>query len=915
MGKASAKMEVTDYRMSIHYGICHQADELQAIYVGEKSAWEGSAVENTKISVNAPNLFGGPKKEGGVSGIAEWLPGVPTQSLPSYLASKLGLTPTTAPGYRGISSIWFYGSGVFNPFNAIFDLPTGGAGFYWATNNPYLRSIWMKIRRSPKALATGLRTIKTGGFTASTNQNAVTINGVTATVTQGVAVSVNGHSVLLDGNSLTIDGLPVSVDFDGDQNVDSITIDSAEYDINLGDPLVAGDNRALVSVTSTYTVDSVHYANLNVTLAGTADANPSAIIYECLANTDWGMGCAPSMIDSASFTLAAQQLALEGFGLSLQWTKASDIESFVSEILDHVQATLFVNPRNGLFTIKLIRGDYDPDTLPVLTPDNCHITSFDRKAWGDTTNEIVVTWTNPTNEQEETVVAQDLANIVIQGAIISDSRNYYGVRSADLAMSLAKRDLASASTPTAVFEIEVDRSAWDSVPGGCAKLIYPEYGIDGLIVRVAKVDYGKAGSPTIKLSASEDIFSLPQGDYADPTSTAWVSPSKSPTPLDRVRIITAPGFFVSSTLTAADADALVYPDVMAAVLASSSNDDTSSYELYGQNTEANGEVVADSKGVKPLLGFSTLLTALPAEGTTLVESIGAITGGAGPRPGGFLFIGDVAEAAQEIALIQSIDETGMLLKRGVLDTVPRAWAVDTPVWFASIDSNFLDANTTHSDAETVIYKLLPSTSLGQVSLDDAAPYGAVMTGRPHLPNRPANVTVGGVAFGTVDLSAGSPTTVAVTWATRNRTMEDAQVLGWTDGSIPPETGQTTLIRLLSAAGDVITEHSGLTGTSFSIPAASFGAEAIADVRVLAERDGLESLMGHTIRVKLRSFGYGDDYGDNYGSTISDGSDPGEPDPGDPGEGDPGGSYTPPPDYTFPPSVPWKPGSGPRVVLQ
>lgn len=633
--------------------------------------------------------------------------------------------------------------------------------------------------------------------------------------------------------------------------------------------------------------------NQSIGLIG-VDANPAHIIYECLTDTDWGQGGAPSGIDTASFETAAQTLYNEGFGLSLMWTKQADIESFVSEILDHIQATLYVNPRNGLMTIKLIRDDYVIDDLPVLNADNSKITQFDRKAWGETVNEVVVTWTNPENEQEETLAAQNNANIAIQGGIISDSRNYYGVRSRELAQKLAFRDLATASAPLAVFEIEADRSAWDFVPGGCARVQYPEYGIDDVVVRILKIDYGKPGAPAIKLSATEDIFAIANADYDPADGTNWEDPSADPEAAAFARIMTAPAFFVVQSLSAADVDALQYPEVLAAPLVSQDNDDTHSFDLYGVTSLPNGDVVSDLFGTRSTLGHAIVPVALPAEPTTLVEDFGPAIGGPGPVPGGFVFIGNVNEYGHEIALIDSFDETGWTLKRGVLDTVPRAWPDGTVCWFVSVDSEIVLNGYTYSAEETINVKVAPATSRGVLSFDTAPVLAAALTGRPHLPLRPANVTVAGAAFGSTDLSASPPSSITVTWENRNRTMEDSQVLSWTAGNVTPEPGQTTTVKVFSAEGGLLKQVAGLTGTSYALTVSDIP-ESVVDVAVHSVRDGLESLQGHRIRVKIRPGGWGDNWGEDWGA--GDGGDPGDPTDPTPGDPTPDPTFPPPPTCT------------------
>ncbi len=616
MGKGGAgKQQVVDYSMSIHFRVAMgPMDEILAIYVGEKEAWSGSLKAEADIAINQPGLFGGVKKEGGTVGTVRYLPGGPNQVLPEHLAQRLGLTTATAPGYRAMASLWFTGSGGFY----------GASGFLWGSNNPYLKTVWVKVRRSSKGL----------------------------------------------------------------------------------DPAYA--------------------------MIGN-DSNAVHIIYECLLNTDWGQGGAPSGINKASFEAAARTIFNERLGLSLIWTKQTDIESFVQEVADHIQATLFVNPRDGLMTIKLIRGDYDIDDLPILNADNCTIVSFDRKGLGETINEIVVTWTNPENEKEETLTAQNNANIAVQGGIISDSRNYYGARSADLGQELAFRDLRTASAPLASYELEVDRSAWDHVPGGCSRLQFPEYGFDDVVIRNGKIDYGKPGEPAIKISALDDIFALTAADYDTPDTSQWEDPAADPAAAAYARLVTAPAFFVAQAMSASDTSVMSYPEVLAGVLASQDNSDTFSYDLYGVETLPNGEVVADLIGARPMMSHCLLPVDLAAESTTTIATFGPVIGGPQPQPGGFLFIGNVTERGQEIALLQGVTADGWLLKRGVLDTVPRPWTAGTVAWFVSADSRFVLETATYSDGETVSVKIAPATSRGTLAFDQAPQLATTMTGRPHYP--------------------------------------------------------------------------------------------------------------------------------------------------------------------------------------
>lgn len=136
MGKSSSpKMQVTEYSMSIHFGICAEADEILGIYIGEETAWEGSLGTEGSISINKPGLFGGIKKEGGAKGFAYFLPGGPLQTIPSSLAARFGLTRDTCPGFRGLASLFFVGGSVVDGWTPI---PGGGGGGGGSDPDPWV---------------------------------------------------------------------------------------------------------------------------------------------------------------------------------------------------------------------------------------------------------------------------------------------------------------------------------------------------------------------------------------------------------------------------------------------------------------------------------------------------------------------------------------------------------------------------------------------------------------------------------------------------------------------------------------------------------------------------------------------------------------------------------------------------------
>jgi len=897
MGKSGGKIEVTRYYLGQHFGICTgPVDAITRVIVKEKTAWTGDVTTQSKIRIEKDQLFGGREKEGGVESIAYWLPGASDQVLDDHLAQRLGrANGADCPGYRGLASIFFVGAkGTGEPNFA------GGTsaryGAYWSANNPYLPPVWVTVRRAPVGLNPAYALIPTAGageIAYSTvgivdldgilNSATTIVAGLTAGITlsgfnplehvrvslpsgqtyeawsydQGLAGTwLTGFKVIPDANTgLAFDVVGTGIPYPG-----AATASSARA--AFGTDGFTGASSYTFFIRDTPNLDNAGGLSILVEkgMVTGADANPAHIIYECLTNTDWGMGSPTTAIDTSSFETAMITLYGEQFGLSMIWTRQAEIQKFIQEVLDHINGVLYVDPATGLLTLKLVRGDYDPDALDEISPDNADLASFSRKLWGEITNEINVTWTNSETEQEETAPpAQDLASIAIQG-LVSDGRNYYGVRNADLAQKLAWRELRAAGTPLATFEAELDRTQWQLRPASVVKVTWPEYGLAGVVCRVTSINYGKPGDPTIKASLIEDVFGLDMGAYTAPPSSSWEDPSEAPEPLTIEQVFTLPFFFAANSPAADFVESPTYPEVVAGILGTTDQEDAYGLSLWDEVTLSNGDLEWQEITELNIIGHAETADLLAAEAETEDVAFDNLIGGTSPTLAGFVIIGDEGEEGNEIAQIDAVDEVASTytLRRGVLDTVPREWPAGTPVWFIDGETLFEDTRI-HSAGETLDVKLLTRTSQGALDLADAALVSADLTERPWLPSRPANVQVDGVLFNTVstpvDMRDRTDPWVTISWANRNRVTEETQVLGWTEATVTPEAGQTTKIEVYAEDGTtLLATHDGLGGTSFDVPNVSFGTEAIVLLLPWAERsddDGdFLSLQAHGIWVQV-----------------------------------------------------------------
>ncbi len=259
------------------------------------------------------------------------------------------------------------------------------------------------------------------------------------------------------------------------------------------------------------------------------DMNPAHIIRECLVSSDWGLGYPTSTIDDTAFQDAADTLVDEDFGLSFLWVRQQSIEDFIHLVEKYILGRVYVDPVTGLFVLKLIRNDYVVDDLPLFDESNTlSCDKYQRRGWGETTNEVTVIYTDRETGKGKPVTIQNLANIQQQGRVVTMTTDYSAISSPSLAARVCQRDLGVFSAPLATLEITVNRDAWALMPGEAFKFTWPENDIDELIFRVGELNLGNIDAGEIKITAIEDYFTLPSGSYWEEQPPGWIDPNGPP---------------------------------------------------------------------------------------------------------------------------------------------------------------------------------------------------------------------------------------------------------------------------------------------------------------------------------------------------------------------------------------------------
>lgn len=584
-------------------------------------------------------------------------------------------------------------------------------------------------------------------------------------------------------------------------------------------------------------------------------ANPAHILYECLTNAAWGMGYPSASIDDASFRAAADTLAAEGFGLNLIWLQQSKIEQFVREVLDHIGGALTTSPSTGRFVLKLVRADYAVANLPVLDPTNViELESFQRAAWGETTNELVLVYTKPDTFKDTSITVQDLANIQAQGAVVSQTRRYPGITSDSLAARVALRDLAAVSTPLAKVRLKVNRKAWNLYPADVFKLVWPPLGIEGLVMRIAAIDGGTLTQGAISIDAVEDVFGLPAASYTAPQPPGWVDPVPAPSAANPRRLVEAPYWDIARTMSASELAYLDATDCFLQTLGGRPAAGAINYEIHSKTSSAS---TYNERGQGEFAPHAVLASEIGQTVTSTLTYHSEVDID-------LVAVGSYAYLDDEVVAITAINPSAKTLtvNRGVLDTVPVAHTAGSRLWFADgfqgIDS------TEYAVGETVNARLLTVTGKGTLALASAPTDSLAMNRRQNRPYPPGNLRINAAVY---------PATVkgdlAISWSHRDRLSQTVSLTVQSAGNIGPESGVTYTLRIYGESGSLRRTYSGLTSTSQTYTLANDEADsglgrpnAQLRIELEANRSGVTSLQKHSL--SFERAGYGLHYDKYYG---------------------------------------------------
>lgn len=517
--------------------------------------------------------------------------------------------------------------------------------------------------------------------------------------------------------------------------------------------------------------------SLQITSATWADMNVAHVLRDAMVLANRG----DDSIIGDSFTEFADLCYEEGMGVSLFWRDTSTYNEFMDKVKAHADCVTYADRTTGKMEVKAIRNDFDVGTLFVYDTTNVSKWHPDISAplQHKLPNQLTVVYTKRTDGSQASITDANIAaiqNPTVGRVIAADPIVYEGFTTDEIAGKVLSRDLAARTVPLYSGTIDVAYAPEDLNLGHAFILNNPKLGLNNLVVRLrSKTELG-GRNPKTTLTFLEDKFSTPLQATVVPDTPTVVSKTALNSP---VRLFAEVGYYtlvLDQSRTIIDDQLTTDPDSGILALAGSKpNNVHSSLDVATDN--GAGWLLISSGGFMPA---STITEDITEAGTVSFDVV-ANDGLRQVVAGSLCLVG--TEIMRVDGMVISGDNVTMAVGRGCLDTVPEKHTAGANILF--YDGFALHDPTTYTAGESIDGKILPKTSEGRLSLDDATTESVTLASRAIRPYPVGNLAMDGEITPTGIMDAS----VAITWAHRDRTLQlTTSVEDYEDASIGPETG-------------------------------------------------------------------------------------------------------------------------------
>jgi hypothetical protein len=257
------------------------------------------------------------------------------------------------------------------------------------------------------------------------------------------------------------------------------------------------------------------------------------MLFDAMRSSRYGAGMAEALFDGDAWAATAATLFSEGIygsillgGDGRQGT-LGDLKDEVEKVVD---GQLVRNPVTGLHRFTLNRDEASTpelyDALPAFDERHLRLEEWHEAQPHEVINQVTIEFFNAEKLWAlDSVVLTNEASVNEIGLRPTTIR-YQSITDRAVAFTLCARELRRASTPLARGKAKGTRIFWSAERGNVFKLTNTKRNLNGLVVRIAAIDYGAPESGEIQMDLVEDLFGNDNALYRGPETPPVVTLSQ-----------------------------------------------------------------------------------------------------------------------------------------------------------------------------------------------------------------------------------------------------------------------------------------------------------------------------------------------------------------------------------------------------
>ncbi len=588
------------------------------------------------------------------------------------------------------------------------------------------------------------------------------------------------------------------------------------------------------------------------------DANPVEVLAEFWISKIFGAGRSSARLNSETWIAASNTLFAEDFGISMLQENSGSVDEIWDLIKEIIDCVIYENFETGLIDIKLIRDDYDIDSLRDI--NQSHIQgwlSYEKTNWEQTTNQLH--FTHISREDDYTQVSDvvhDLANFEIVGLQEPAQADFPIIYRRDLAHRVALNRLRPLALPLSKGTVKLTREGAVYYPGDVARITYAPYGVYAKPFRVMKVDYGNMQDGSVILDVMEDKFAFSQGVYNILAGSGWTNPNLAPQVAQHIKVFEQPYFLHKSNENRVWSYVQRPNGVHRNYTTQASVDAGLSYVVIDPDVNFTpvGRLYADVPQLTPAYYGD----GIELENVAALEQVISYSASENAQGGGWIYFEDTGEICDfEDVTFDTVTGRAKFwkIRRGILDTCPLEHLAGERVWIIGYASSKPSNN--FATGLAVRLKHQTQTSQGVLDLATAVAYTQTIAQRSQRPLPPNYVTMGGEWEEELQETGD----IELAWKTRNR-LTQISVIGQSDADVTPEVGVTYEVEVYDTIGVLLNTYTGLTSPEFTYTnemeltdSGKEDLEYLLTFKIYSKRAGLRSyvpFMRRVLRVDLET---------------------------------------------------------------